>query len=410
MNIACLPDETLLSILKRVPIGLLPLYAEVCQRWRQLIAAYLDDVGWPSLDMVRVSRYRSDALHQLACERCPIAIEVHGHSLRSLDQPKIEAFSGGNVALDGIVGMMRREHALRFGVAYLPDEAVGLIKDTLKQYVHDCAISLSWLQRVLGDECRTISEPTIQPRGIRWRTVADVEAVFGPITASAWYRTRTMIMADQPQAVTDAAVAQRRFLYGACEYGAWRILEAILERQTARPPPSVVGEMFTRVLDGYNWCLPPLGAPDTMVILLERGFCPSFRHVLRIWRFASWKGLWLYLDALPDPTHVQPIQKDHAAGRLIDDGRIPTMADLEQCQRRGIVLSGIRVWGLVCSLAAVDSGVADLAVERCQGNTKRELARAAKQDARLVVQRRAPARVRAAKERVRAALASPSPV
>ena len=69
MSLVSLPDETLLRILKQVPKGLLPLYAEVCRLWRHIISTYLTEVGWPTDDDTARSAYYSPSLLRLYRQR-----------------------------------------------------------------------------------------------------------------------------------------------------------------------------------------------------------------------------------------------------------------------------------------------------------------------------------------------------
>jgi len=368
MSLAQLPDDVLRRILALQPKGLLPLYAEVCRRWRDHIAAMLDAEGWPDSDVVVKTYFRSPVLHCLALERCLPAGDASGRAAAWFNtvhvEMRFEGLAAGNVSLDDAVRMRHREQR-QCGVPETSRERyVSSIRRAIGHYVFDRDTDLRWLKRLCNGDASCVHMPYPRWRGMQWRSYLEVIAVFDGLEVPDTAVQQSHILADDPRVVTDAVVADIRFLYDACLAKAGRVLRALLARRTAPLQPDQVQGMFNTVLVGYDYDLPAQGVRDVMVFLLERGYRPqATRVVQKVWLFASWKGLWLWLDALVGEAVDQSHRVGMAVTGLIRSNRMPSQADLERYSAMGGRLGGHDRARLVSSADACDSGVAAWVLE-----------------------------------------------
>jgi len=340
MSLDCLADETLLSILRRAPKGLLPLYMQVNRRWARLIRAYLDSAGWPSKHDTHATRYLSRALFDLS-----------GASKRkfcvndTLRQPECAVILSQNNASEAdTMHMLRCDD--RKDLAY-----------NLRHAHYSQGINVPWLKRMRSRiglrEHLWRRNPSFEFAG-SWR---DIEREFG-LTLHPLRRRVFQIAADDVSVVPDMAV-EHRVLRHVMSSGAWRILQRLFEIV----PDDLKGKYRTTLMHQAVYQRPHHTAPrlpptrSVWTVLLENGIVPS-SSTDKPWAITTWRELWLWQDAHPEGI-LSPVHMQAVLDVLTNTCAVPEVADLERCAAYGLTLSGQAVFTYVSFPETGANGVTD---------------------------------------------------
>jgi len=379
MNLARLPDETLRRILRRLPKGLLPLYAEVCKRWKHLIDEWLNQEGWPSQIEAYNSRYHSLSLCALATvRRRPLTHEEQARHAEgrlrlkyhyNSDQwgwmvvasrynvPALEALQmvnferrvqGRALSAREVDTLLATLDAQYMDATYLQplyrlysvsvDVPTWDLANLLRVGLFDPRVRLSWLlqMRALLSWIPkvTAADCARRERTSKNRPLSDLAAAMDVSGVGMEDRVAIALGADDP---TQLEVLDPKHFVKAAMHPELRVFRAILAKHVDALPFHAFEDIMVRCGDSYH----PLGPTPVVSALLEAGvpMGPGTVPANRI--FASWADMWCWLDAFPR-------RRDDVA-RLAQSAAIwflsavrhqpPTLADVQRYAALGCTLT-----------------------------------------------------------------------
>ena len=334
MSFAQLPDETLRRILELLPVGLVPLYAEVNRRWARLVAAHLASVGWPLPHVTLASRFRSPALYWLAVQRRPDPLA----RCASVGHPALNALSDGNVPAAEALAMLD-DH---MGKTPPDDWADGRtwLRHNLLYALFSSAVAQTWLKQMLdlvGCVPETLQRGYLYSEMRYDRSWANVTAAFGLEPTPEQLR-ESLFGLDDPAAI-DNDSSLSACMADICMYSSVRVLKAAM----AKFPIETHGPVADRWL---RYCVHHSGRPASvslLSVLLDHGLrlsAPATSKLpLYAWSFLSWAGLLRWVSLLPEDAPGISGHITGAAYGLFVANQSPTLDELVRYRMLGGRLS-----------------------------------------------------------------------
>ena len=355
MSLAQLPDDVLRRILKRQPRGLLPLYAEVCQRFRRAVNSLLYDEGWPCNDAVYLTRYHSLTLHALSAQRSSTA-----PSLR-LARQQLRTMHTEGLAPSTAATILKQANPSFSVLAPTASDNMDSAAGLMSHAVFDRIVPLEWLKAVI-DVAPDLQEPgwwqrqpsTGRPR----RSMAVVFAVLGPayILTPLAARNARMLDDDDPSLLLPGEM-DASTLFRAIPRGSHRIVEHVVPRAGVANLSHFAPRLLALALRE-----PAAERAAPMITVLLTGGMPRLdasqlatlqRHTL-YWQFATWAEMFLWKEYAGSCQHNR---YTGAVNNLLQRGHLPSVSDCEKYTGDGHVINMRDLAHMYCAPDAHVSGL-----------------------------------------------------